>query len=150
VKFIAVTVLLAVVACGSGSAMAQFSNPDDAIKYRKSVMFVMQQNFARVRSMTLGSRPFDAVVAAENVAVASFMAKLSWVAFAEGTDKGDTRAKPEIWVDAARFKDYADRTQAEMGKLAIAIRANNMPDIRSAVRAASMACQTCHDAFRKD
>ena len=151
-KSIAAIVLVAAAAswAGSASASAQFSRLDDAIKYRKSVMFVMQQNFARVLSMTAGKTPFDADVAAESIAVAGFMAKLSWVAFAEGTEKGDTRAKPEIWTEPARFKDYADLTQAEMGKLAIAIRAGSMEDIRLAVRAAAMSCQACHDAFRKD
>lgn len=149
-KSIAVIVLVAAVACGSGSALAQFSKPDDAIKYRKSVMFVMQQHFSRVLSMTAGKTPFDADLAAENIRVADFMAKLAWVAFAEGTEKGDTRAKAEIWTEPSRFKEIADLTQAELGRLAIAIRTNSMEDIRLAVRAAAMTCQTCHDAFRKD
>ncbi len=151
-KSIAAIVLVAAVACGSGSALAQFSKPDDAIKYRKSVMFVMQQNFGRVLSMSAGKTPFNVEVAAESIAIAivGFMAKLPWEAFAEGTDKGDTRAKPEIWTEPARFKDYAALTQAELGKLAMAIRTGSMEDIRLAVRAAAMTCQTCHDAFRKD
>ena len=149
-KPIAVIVLVAAVACGSGSALAQFSKPDDAIKYRKSVMFVMQQHFSRVLSMAAGKTPFDADIAAENIRVADFMAKLSWVAFAAGTDKGDTRARPEIWTEPIRFKEHADRTQAELGKLAIAIQTKRTEDIRSAVRAAALSCQACHDAFRKD
>ena len=149
-KSIAAIVLVAAVASGAGSALAQFSKPDDAIRYRKSVMFVMQQNFARVLLMAAGKTPFDADIAAESIAVAGFMAKLSWVAFAEGTDKGNTRAKPEIWTEAARFKDYADLSQAELGKLATAIRADSLDDFRSAVRTAAMSCKTCHDAFRKD
>ena len=149
-KSIAAIVLVAAVACGSGSALAQFSKLDDAVKYRKSVMFVMQQHFSRVLSMAAGKTPFDANAAAESIAVVGFMAKLPWEAFAEGTEKGATRARPEIWTEPARFKEYAALTQAELGKLAIAIRTDSTEDIRSAVRAAAMTCQTCHDAFRKD
>ncbi|MFY8043077.1 MAG: cytochrome c, partial [Rhodoferax sp.] len=32
-------------------ATAQFAKPEDAIKYRQSALFVMQQNFARVATM---------------------------------------------------------------------------------------------------
>ena len=149
-KAITAIILAATVTSWAGSALAQFSKPDDAIKYRKSVMFVMQQNFARVLSMAAGKTPFDANVAVESIAVASFMAKLSWVAFEEGTEKGDTRAKPEIWKEPARFKNYADQTQAEINRLALAARDGSLESIRSAVRATAMSCVTCHDAFRRD
>ena len=150
VKSIAAIILVGATGTWSGSALAQFSRPDDAIKYRKSVMFVMQQNFARVLSMTAGKTPFDADVAIDSIEVANFMAKLSWVAFAEGTEKGDTKAKPEIWTEAARFREYADLTQAEMQKLAIEARVGSLESIRSSVRATAMSCKNCHDTFRKD
>jgi cytochrome c556 len=52
-------------------AMAQFAKPDDAIKYRKSALFVMQQNFGRVAAMAAGKAPFDAKLAAESSEVAA-------------------------------------------------------------------------------
>jgi cytochrome c556 len=45
-------------------AHAQFAKPEDAIKYRQSALFVMQQNFSRVAAMAAGKAPFDATVAA--------------------------------------------------------------------------------------
>ncbi len=80
--------ILAAAACAlSVPAMAQFAKPEDAIKYRQSALFVMQQNFARVATMAAGRAPFDAKVAAESAATAEFMSKLPWAAFGEGTDK---------------------------------------------------------------
>ena len=131
-------------------AAAQFAKPEDAVKYRKSVMFVMQQNFARVGAMAAGKAPFNAKVAADSAAVAEFMSKLPWAAFGEGTDKGDTRAKPEIWKEPAKFKEYADNVQAEMSKLAAAAKTGNLDSIKTAVNATGGACKNCHDAFRKD
>ena len=32
-------------------AAAQFAKPEDAVKYRKNALFVMQQNFSRVAAM---------------------------------------------------------------------------------------------------
>ena len=134
----------------SAPAPAQFAKPEDAIKYRKNALFVMQQNFSRLGAMASGKVPFDAKVAAESAAVADFVAKLPWAAFGEGTDKGDTRAKPEIWKETAKFKEYADKMQAEMAKLAVAAKAGNLDGIKAAVGATGSACKTCHDAYRKE
>lgn len=129
-------------------ASAQFAKAEDAIKYRKSALFVMQQNFGRVAGMAGGKIPFDAKVAAESAAVAEFMSKLPWAGFGPGTDKGETKAKPEIWSDKAKFDDYANKMQAEMGKLAIAAKSGNLDNIKAAVNATGGACKACHDDFR--
>ena len=131
-------------------AAAQFAKPDDAIKYRKNALFVMQQNFSRVAAMASGKAPFDLKVAAESAAVAEYVGKLPWVAFAEGTDKGDTKAKPEIWKEPAKFKEYADKMQGEMLKLSVAAKSGNLDSIKSAVSATGGSCKTCHDAYRKE
>lgn len=142
--------LAAVAITLTAPASAQFAKADDAVKYRKNALFVMQQNFGRLGAMAAGKAPFDATVAAESAAVAEFMGKLPWVAFGEGTDKGDTRAKPEIWKEPAKFKEYADKMQVEMGKLALAAKTGNLDSIKAAVTATGGTCKTCHDAFRKD
>ena len=142
--------LIATVLTFTTSVSAQFAKPDDAIRYRKSSLFVMQQNFGRVAAMASGKAPFDAKVAADSAAVADYMAKLPWAAFGEGTDKGDTRAKAEIWKESAKFKEYAEKMQGEMSKLAAATKAGNLDSIKTAVNATGGACKTCHDAYRKD
>lgn len=132
-------------------AFAQFAKPDDAIKYRQSALFVMQQNFGRVAAMAAGRAPFDAKVAADSAAVAEFTAKLPWVAFGEGTDKGrENRAKPEIWTDKAKFNEYADKMQAEMTKFAAAAKTGSLDNIKATMAGVGGSCKTCHDAFRKD
>ncbi|HEY5580744.1 MAG TPA: cytochrome c [Rhodoferax sp.] len=143
-------VLAATVVAFSAPACAQFAKPEDAVKYRKSALFVMQQNFGRLGAMATGKAPFDAKAAADSAAVAEFMSKLPWAAFGEGTDKGDTRAKPEIWKEPAKFKEYADKMQLEMTKLAAAAKTGSLDNIKTAVSATGGTCKTCHDAFRKD
>lgn len=149
-KSIASFALAAVAATMSMPAAAQFAKPEDAVKYRKSVMFVMQQNFARVGAMASGKAPFDAKVAAESAAVAEFMSRLPWPGYVEGTDKGDTRAKPEIWKEPAKFKGHAEKLQAEMGKFVVAAKSGNLDSIKTAVNATGEVCKACHDAYRKD
>jgi cytochrome c556 len=131
-------------------ATAQFAKPEDAIKYRQSALFVMQQNFARLAGMAQGKIPFDAKVAADSAANAEFLARLPWAGFADGTDKGgNTKAKAEIWKDKAKFMEYAEKMQGEMTKLNAAAKTGNLDAIKPAVGAAGGTCKTCHDAFRE-
>ena len=147
-KKIASLVLAAAAITLAAPASAQFAKPEDAVKYRKNALFVMQQNFSRVAAMAAGKAPFDAKVAADSAAVAEFTSKLPWAAFGEGTDKGDTKAMPEIWKEQAKFKEYADKFQAEMSKLNVAAKTGNLDNIKVAVNATGGTCKTCHDAYR--
>ena len=139
--------LMAVLAC---PAQAQFAKQEDAIKYRKNSLFVMQQHWARVGAMATGKVPFDAKQAQDNMEVVSSLAKLPWAAFGEGTDKGDTRAKPEIWKESAKFKDAADKFQVEVAKVNAAAKTGNIDSLKTAFASASGSCKACHDNFRKD
>lgn len=147
-KLLASFVLAAATLTLAAPASAQFTKPEDAVKYRKSALFVMQQNFSRVAAMAQGKAPFDAKVAAESTAVAEYMSKLPWAGFGEGTDKGETKAKPEIWTEKAKFNEYADKMQAEMTKLAAAAKTGNLEAIKAAVGPVGESCKTCHDAYR--
>jgi cytochrome c556 len=131
-------------------AAAQFAKPEDAVKYRKASFTVMGTHFGRVGAMTSGRAPFDAKVAAENVELVAEMAKLPWAAFGEGTDKGETRAKPEIWKETAKFKEASDKFQAETVKLQAAAKTGNLDMIKTAFGATGASCKACHDNFRKD
>jgi len=134
----------------STPAMAQFQKPEDAIKYRKASFTVMAAHFGRIGAMVNGRVPFDAKVAAENAAIVETMSKLPWAAFGPGTDKGDTRALPDIWKEQDAFKAGADKMQAEIGKLVAATKTGNLDSVKAAFGAAGQTCKACHDDFRKD
>ncbi|PUE38633.1 cytochrome c [Limnohabitans sp. Hippo3] len=129
---------------------AQFAKPEDAVKYRKASFTVMAAHFGRLGAMANGRTPYDAKMAAENADVVLTLSKLPWAAFGEGTDKGDTRAKPEIWKEAAKYKDAADKMQAEIGKLNVAAKSGNIDALKAAFGPAAASCKACHDNFRKD
>ena len=131
-------------------AQAQFAKPEDAIKYRKASFTVMAAHFGRLGAMANGRAPYDAKAAADNADVVATLAKLPWAAFGEGTDKGDTRAKPEIWKEAAKYKEAADKMQAEIVKLNTAAKAGNIDALKAAFGQAAASCKACHDNFRKD
>jgi cytochrome c556 len=131
-------------------AHAQFAKPEDAVKYRKASFTVMGAHFGRLGAMASGRAPYEAKAAAENAEIVASLSKLPWAAFGEGTDKGDTRAKPEIWKEAAKYKEASDKMQLEIAKLNTAAKAGNVDALKAAFGPAAATCKACHDNFRKD
>lgn len=132
----------------SFGAAAQFAKPEDALKYRKASFTVMGTHFGRLGAMAQGRVPFDAKMAADNAEIVADMAKLPWAAFGEGTDGGDTKAKPEIWKQGAKFKEASDKLQAESVKLAAAAKTGKEDAFKAAFAATAGTCKNCHDDFR--
>lgn len=131
-------------------AAAQFAKPEDAVKYRKAAFTVMAAHFGRVAAMANGRAPFDAKAAATNAEIANMMAGLPFAGFGDGTDKGDTRAKPEIWSERDKFNAGATKMQEEMAKLNAAAKTGDLAAIRTAAGAVGQACKGCHDTYRRD
>lgn len=129
-------------------AAAQFAKPEDAIKYRKSALIVTAAHFGRLGAMASGKAPFDPKVAAENADIVVQLSKLPWAAFGEGTDVGDTKAKTEIWKQAASFKEHSEKYQAEAVKLAVAAKSGKEDAFKAAFTATAGTCKSCHDDFR--
>ena len=147
-KFVA-TLALAAAALGIASpASAQFAKPEDAVKYRQSVMFVMSQHFGRVGAMANGRVPFDAKVATDNAEIVADMAKLPWPGFAANTDKLSQKAKSEIFTEQAKFKDHGDKLQAESVKLVAAAKTNNLDNLKAQFGNTAATCKACHDNYR--
>lgn len=145
------SIALAAAAVVALPASAQnFQKPEDAIKYRKSAFTVMAAHFGTLGAMANGRMPYDAQAAARAGDVVAIASTLPWAGFTAGTDKGDTRAKPEIWSEQAKFKDGADKMQAEMTKLAAAAKTGNLDNLKAAFGPAAGTCKACHDAYRKD
>lgn len=130
-------------------ASAQFAKPEDAIKYRQSALSVMGTHFGRIGAMANGKAPFDAKLAADNAAIVAEMATLPWAGFGPGTDKGgNTKAKPEIWTEQAKFKEHSDKLGVETGKLAVAAKTGSLDALKTSFAATADTCKSCHDAFR--
>ncbi len=136
---------------GLGTALpaaAQFAKPEDAIKYRQGAFTVMAAHFGRVAGMAQGKIPFDAKAAAQNTEIATMMSSLPFSAFGPGTDKGNTKAKPEVWAQMDKFNAGAKKMQEEMTKLNVAAKGGSLDAIKAAVGDVGKACKGCHDDFR--
>ena len=145
-KTIAALALAAVAATLSAPAAAQFAKAEDAIKYRQGALFVIGQHFGRLGAMAQGKIPFDAKAAQDNAEVVLNMSKLPWAGFGPGTEGG--KAKPAIWKEQAKYKEHADKFEAEAEKLAAAAKTGNLDNLKAAFGDAAGTCKACHDAYR--
>lgn len=132
----------------SAPASAQFQKPEDAAKYRQSVMTVMGNHFGRIGAMVNGRAPFDAKVAQDSAHVVATMSTLPWPAFTPDTEALKTRAKPEIWKEGAKFKESYEKLMAESVKLEAAAKSGNLDSIKTAFGATGGSCKNCHDSFQ--
>ncbi|HVZ46774.1 MAG TPA: cytochrome c [Ramlibacter sp.] len=130
-------------------AAAQFRKPEDAVKYRQSVMFVMSNNlYTRIGGMVNGRIPYDAHAAATSADTVVFLSRLPWDAFIPGTENvGRTDAKPGIWTEPAKFKDLQEKMQSEVLKLAQVTKTGDLEALKVAYRATTAACKNCHDSY---
>jgi cytochrome c556 len=152
-KTMRTTMMLAAALLGVAVAMpaaAQFAKPEDAIKYRKAVFTVMATHFGRVAAMANGKAPWDAKVVADSAEIATSMSKLPYVAFVPGSDKGETKAKPEIWTEWDKVKGLAEKMQEEMAKFNVAAKSGNIDTVKAAAGETGKACKACHDNYRKE
>lgn len=148
-KALAAVALSLAAAAYAVPAAAQFEKAEDAIKYRQSALFVMGQHFGRIGAMANGKAPFDAKAAQENADIVAQLAKLPWAGFGPGTDKGrETRAKPEIWTEHAKFRELADNLGAETLKLAAAAKTGDLGKLKAAFGETAKSCKACHDNYR--
>ena len=129
---------------------AQYRNADAAIKYRQSAMSLQGNHMARIFAMINGQVPFDAKVAAENIEIVALLnSRVQFAAFIDGSDKGNTRAKPEIWTEKDKFAARVAKSQEDVLKLAAAGKTGNLDQIKAAAGAVGESCKACHDAYQK-
>lgn len=137
---------LAVTAPG---ALAEVSRHEEAIRYRQAVMTMTKRHYEKLSALAKGKVPYVREEAERNAVYLDMLARVSPDGFVAGSDAGDTRAKPDIWKDWARFRGLMEKYQAETGRLLVAARSGQVGDLKSAVDDLTRVCKTCHDDFKK-
>jgi cytochrome c556 len=146
-KVLAVVLLVAVL---FGAAYAQFSKPDDAIKYRQAVMYLLGQHFGRMGAMVKGDVAYDKDAFAGNAAVAEMLSSLPWEAFmTPGSDSGNTTLKSSALKEKTQFMAGAETFENEITKLADAAEGDDLNAIKKQFGEAAKTCGSCHRAYRK-
>ena len=145
-RFAAVLLFAACTTLFANVAVAQ--KPEDAIKYRQGVYRVIGWNFGPMAAMAKGEKPYDAAAFARHAEIVAFMSKLPLEGFVPGSDTGETKAKPEIWLDMDDFKAKLEKMQAEATKLAEVAKAGDLNTSKAQLGETGKACKACHDKYR--
>ena len=131
-----------------GSSLVIAADAEKAIKYRRGVFNVMGWNFGAMAAMIKGKIPFDANTFGRNAEIVAFMSQLPLEGFVEGSGEGDTKARPEIWLNMEDFEAKMKKMQKEVGVLAEIAKKGNFDASKSQLKEVGEACKGCHDDYR--
>ena len=145
---IAIFVVFAVFAFGA--AYAQFAKPEEAIKYRKSVMFLIVQHFKQMGAVVQGKAAYDKDVFSANADTLEVLATLPWDAMkAAGADKGDTTLSSAVFDKPVQFKKATASFEADTAMLAETAKGGDLAAIKAQFGKVAQNCKSCHTDFRK-
>lgn len=141
--------LVTSIALAAVSASAVTVADKDAIKFRQSAFFLMSNLFGEINGMAQGRIPMNEAALKERAATLNALVALPFHAFPEGSDKGQTKAKPEIWMEGDKFKKAISDSQTAIGKLNTAMAAGQFKDLKALAADVGRTCKGCHDQFRQ-
>ena len=132
-----------------GPVHAQFSKPERSVEYRQAAFTLMNNHMGRISQAVQGKIPYDKDAVLRSAEIIEVVGKLPYEAFAPGTDLMESKAKPSIWKEEAKFRQLATDMQAETVKLTAAAKTGSLDNVRNQFRATAKSCDACHDAYRE-
>jgi len=131
-------------------AVSHYDDKEVHQSYRQSYFALMAANYGPMVAMVKGEIPWE-----ENQ-MASYADQLAALAtldvlrgFADGSEQGTTRAKPEIWTNKADFEEKMNNLKTEVNALqAVANTGTDRKAIAAGVAATGKACKSCHDEYK--
>jgi cytochrome c556 len=126
------------------------AKPETVLRQRQGAMTLQAKYFYPIRAMAQGKTPYDANVVTRNVGYLDALARMPWDGFTPATKDLKSGATAAVFTDTAKFKEAADRYQAEVTTLAdLARKGGGEPAIKAQILAVDKSCGTCHDTFRE-
>lgn len=132
-------------------AAAHFDEEQVPQSYRQSYFALLAANFGPMVATVKGEIPWDQTKM-ENWG--NDLAALSTLdvmrGFVDGSDKGTTRAKPEIWTNKDDFTAKLEDLHKALASLQQATASGDRKAIGEQVAAAGKACKSCHDDYKAE
>ena len=122
--------------------------PEDAAKYRQSIMKALSGHNGAISMMVRGKAGDPDNLGNHIQALVNLKAEIESV-FKEGSDLEDDRALPAIWENADAFADAIENFEAAVEALSDVADGGDMPAIEAAHRDLGKACKGCHEDFRQ-
>ncbi len=131
------------------AASAHFDDKEPLQSYRQSWFTLLAMNFGPMASMVKGEMPWDDDKMEEYADQLESVTDLDLLrGFAPGSEKGTTRAKPEIWSNMDDFRAKFDDLVTAVEALDDVAEDGDRKAIAEAVGAVGQACKACHDEYK--
>tara|TARA_R110002110_G_scaffold66978_1_gene182950 strand:- start:37523 stop:38002 length:480 start_codon:yes stop_codon:yes gene_type:complete len=133
----------------SPMALSHLDDKEMQQSYRQSFFAMLAMNFGPIASTVKGEIPWDQ---ARMQGWADDLAKIGTLdvmrGFAPGSDKGTTRAKPEIWDNMDDFKSKMDDMTAATAAMQTAVASGDKAAVGKQLGALGDTCKACHDEYK--
>lgn len=119
------------------------------IDYRKDIMMAMDWNLVRIAQMVRRQIPYnrDRLIA-EGRAIRE-LSTLPWVAFVQGSDRGDTKAEPRIWQQPSQFQVKIRQFEKVALQLEQSTSQAKLAGVARPLGEVAQGCRSCHHRFMK-
>ncbi|MBC7950865.1 MAG: cytochrome c [Rhodospirillaceae bacterium] len=138
----------AVAAFSTAAITAQADETNPVIVHRQGIYKQVSGHMNGLKAaLFLKGGTENLVWDAENI-VDSF--KHMGAAYPEGSDKGETKAKSNIWTERAKFDDAGKKAFGAALALVDVTKTGDVAKSADAFKALGAACKACHEDFKKD
>src|SRR5210317_1412510 len=130
-------------------AVSHFDDKEMQQSYRQSWFAMVAMNFGPMVASVKGEIPWNQEMMqgwADDLATLNTLNLMR--GFADGSDKGTTRAKPEIWQNKADFESKLDDLKIATAALQKTTSGGDRKAISESVGAVGEACKACHDEYK--
>jgi len=119
------------------------------IEDRQALMKANGRAVGTIAPMVQGKQPFDAAAAKAALEILAEDGKKldADVLFPPGSDKGETKAGPNIWTDRAAFVAATEKFRADTAAAAAA-NPQTLDELKPLFTAIAQNCSGCHQTFR--
>ena len=132
-------------------ALSHFDDKEILQSYRQSWFALVTSNVGPMFSMLKGEMPWDQdklkIWSDQFVQLTRMDISRG---FAPGSEKGKTRAKPEIWENRADFDAKMDDMRNAADALKVAVSTGDRGMISEAIQATGGTCKACHDEYKSE
>ena len=130
-------------------AVSHFDDKEMQQSYRQSWFAMVAMNFGPMASSVKGEIPWNQEMMqgwANDLATLTTLNIMR--GFGDGSDKGTTRAKPEIWENKADFESKMNDLKTAAAALQKTTAGGDREAIAADVGAVGKACKACHDEYK--
>jgi cytochrome c556 len=143
------TTLLGAALVSAPLVLAHSVKDEPLQSYRQSIFALVGANFGPIAAMVKGDIPWDQDKLEGYADDLEDVVDLDLVrGFAPGSEKGTTRARPEIWDNMDDFAAKLDDLREAADALEEAAESGDREAIASAVRDTGGTCKACHDEYK--